>query len=259
MTTYPNQTIDLDANGRQLFSLLPFKVKKTLTFQSIAQVDTLTLTGTSGTANVGAAGGLTKLATFATSLTITAANFVIAHAAAYLAVGIIVTSDGEDLIFTDADPGLGFTSPTITNATGDLDGTVANTQANGTVDTDEVGDSGGANATSALFTVTGDIMAMVIGVCKKTLVGAATIEVGVAGATAAILPQIANATTLAVNEGWLPDATPSLAEAATPQVHVIGGGLDINKKIASADISYGEIDFYCFFRPLSDDGDVVAA
>ena len=65
-----------------------------------AQVDTITLTGTSGTANVTLAGGLTKTATFDTNLTTTAANFVTTHAAAYAAEGITVTSSGADLIFT---------------------------------------------------------------------------------------------------------------------------------------------------------------
>lgn len=123
--------------------------------------------------------------------------------------------------------------------------------------TDDPGDKDGANATYALFTVTGDVMVLVLGVCKDTLVGAATLEVGVTGATASILPQIADATTLAVNEGWV-DATPSLAEAFTPQVHIIGGGLDINQKVAAADITAGEIVYYCFWRPLSSGGLVVA-
>lgn len=95
-----------------------------------AQVETITLTGTEGTANVGAAGGLTKLATFGDDLADTAADFVTSHAAAYLAVGIVVTSEGADLIFTANVAGTGFTAPTITNATGDLAGTVAHTTAN---------------------------------------------------------------------------------------------------------------------------------
>lgn len=96
----------------------------------VAQVDTLTLTGSSGTANVGTAGGLTKLATFDTDLATTAANFVTAHAAAYAAVGITVTNDGDSLVFTAAVAGTAFANPTIANASGDLDGTVANTTQN---------------------------------------------------------------------------------------------------------------------------------
>ena len=96
---------------------------------SVKQVDTVTVTGTSGTANIGAAGGLTKLVTFASNLATTCTNFVAAHAAAYLAVGIVVTADDDDLVFTSANAGQEFTHPTITAATGDLDGSVVNTTA----------------------------------------------------------------------------------------------------------------------------------
>lgn len=89
---------------------------------NIKQVDTLTLTGTVGTANVTAAGGLTKLATFASSLTQTAANFVTAHAAAYLAEGIVLTSSGASLIFTAGVAGVPFEHPVITTITTDLSG-----------------------------------------------------------------------------------------------------------------------------------------
>jgi predicted RecA/RadA family phage recombinase len=95
------------------------------------QIDTVTLTGTSGTANVTGAGGLTKLATFGDDLTDTAADFVTSHAAAYDAVGIVVTAEDATLIFTAKTAGTGFVHPAIANATGDLAGTVENTRANG--------------------------------------------------------------------------------------------------------------------------------
>lgn len=100
---------------------------------NVKKKDTVTLTGTGGTANISAAGGLTKLATFATDLATTAANFVTAHAAAYLAVGIVVTSSGSGLIFEANVAGVPFTTPVITNVTTDLAGTVANTTSNVTL------------------------------------------------------------------------------------------------------------------------------
>jgi hypothetical protein len=100
-----------------------------LTFE-VTQVDTLTLTGTSGTAVVGAAGGLSKTATFNSDLTTTASDFVTANAAAYLAEGIVLTSSTADLIFTSSTASATFTSPTIANATGDLAGSVAHTALN---------------------------------------------------------------------------------------------------------------------------------
>ena len=89
---------------------------------NVVQVDTLTLTGTSGTANIAGAGGLTKLATFDTDLTTTAAAFVTAHAAAYLVEGIVLTSSGAGLIFTANVAGTRFTHPTITTLTLTLSG-----------------------------------------------------------------------------------------------------------------------------------------
>ena len=111
------------ANNHAVNSLISIK-RQTPVFK---QVNKITLTGTSGTANVGAAGGLTKLATFNATLTTTASDFVTAHAAAYLAVGIVVTSSGAVLIFTGQYEGTGFIIPTITNASGNLAGTVAYT------------------------------------------------------------------------------------------------------------------------------------
>lgn len=121
-----------------------------------------------------------------------------------------------------------------------------------------IGDHDGTSDPFTVFTVTGDVQVMVVGICKTTLVGAATLELGVTDATAAILAQIANATALVENEAWV-DATPTLAEARTPAIHTIGGGLDIIGTVGSANITAGVIDFYCFWRPLSDDGNVVAA
>jgi hypothetical protein len=96
---------------------------------SVKQKDTITVTGASGTANVAAAGGLTKLATFASTLTVTCTNFAAAHVAAYLAVGIVLTSSGETIIMESVAVGQEFVHPTITNVSGDLAGSVANTTA----------------------------------------------------------------------------------------------------------------------------------
>jgi len=82
----------------------------------------VTITGTSGTANV-SVGGTDYLATFATSPTVTATNFVTAHAAALAAEGVVVTSAAAVLTFVDED----VNAPTvgIENVSGNLAGTVA--------------------------------------------------------------------------------------------------------------------------------------
>lgn len=86
-------------------------------------VQTINLTGTSGTANI-AVNGVDYLATFATDLATTEGNFVTAHAAAILAAtGTVVTYAGGLITFTDAAEG--FPAITVTNATTDLVGTVS--------------------------------------------------------------------------------------------------------------------------------------
>ncbi len=91
----------------------------------VAQVETATLTGASGTANV-TMGGLTKLATFDTNIADTSAAFDAAHTAANAAIGIALTGT-TTLIFTAAVAGVPFTAGVVANVTGDLTGTVAHT------------------------------------------------------------------------------------------------------------------------------------
>jgi len=98
----------------------------------------LTLTGTSGTANVNI-GGINYLATFDTSLSTTADNFVTAHAADILeATGAVVTANAGVLTFVDS--ATGFPSISITNATTDLAGTL------GAIDYLTTATSGGCQA-----------------------------------------------------------------------------------------------------------------
>ena len=106
--------------GTNIFRQFGFKVN------AVAQVDTITLTGTSGTANINV-NSVNYLATFTTSLTVSATNFVSTHATALDAAGITVTSSGADLIFTAKTGGTAFTIAAPVNATGDLAGTLANT------------------------------------------------------------------------------------------------------------------------------------
>lgn len=83
----------------------------------------VTLTGTSGTANVTVAGEA-YLATFATSLTVTATNFVTAHAADLLADhAIVVTANAGVLTFAGASDS--FPEISVANVSGNLAGTVA--------------------------------------------------------------------------------------------------------------------------------------
>lgn len=84
----------------------------------------VTLTGTGGTANI-TIGGVDYLATFATDLTTTAANFVTAHAADILAAtGVTVTSDAA--VITLSGEANGFPGDVVvTNVATNLAGTAA--------------------------------------------------------------------------------------------------------------------------------------
>lgn len=87
------------------------------------RVHTITLSGSAGTASV-SMGGVTKTATYSSSLGTTASNFVSANAAAYLAVGITLTAGSGTLIFTTKATTRFMAPPTIYNLTNSLAGTV---------------------------------------------------------------------------------------------------------------------------------------
>ena len=110
-----NRLADLQAN-------YPDLVIAVSTLPSNDSERKVTLTGTSGTANV-AVGGTNYLATFTTNLATTASNFVTTHAAALLVEGVEVTATTGVLNFKALTQG--FPTITITGATTNLSGTVA--------------------------------------------------------------------------------------------------------------------------------------
>lgn len=94
------------------------------------QVQTINLTGASGTANV-TVNGTDYLATFNTDLATTEQDFVTAHAAAILAAtGATVTYAGGLITFTA--PSNAFPTISVANATGDLAGTLGALTGSGT-------------------------------------------------------------------------------------------------------------------------------
>lgn len=113
----------------------------------------------------------------------------------------------------------------------------------------------GAVGAHTLFTVTGNCLVTVFGVCDTDLAGAATLEVGTVGNTAGLLAQIADATTLDDGEVYV-DATPAAGVEAIPTTKVLNDGADIIMTIGSTAITSGVVDFYCLWRPLSSDADI---
>ena len=117
----------------------------------------------------------------------------------------------------------------------------------------------GATGATTLFTVTGCVAVRVFGVCSTLLeeTGAtATLEIGIAGNTAALIVQTTG-TAIDANEVWI-DTAPATIEAL-PAFSIIGAGQDIIQTIAGNTVSAGVLTYYCVWAPISSDGNVVAA
>jgi hypothetical protein len=110
----------------------------------------------------------------------------------------------------------------------------------------------GAVAAHTVFTVTGNVLVSVFGVCDTTLdsAGAPTIEMGVTGNTAVLIPQSVGKS-LADGEIWVDATMTRVGAGAIPAMQIINDGNDIILTIASATVTAGVVDFYCLWRPLS--------
>lgn len=117
---------------------------------------------------------------------------------------------------------------------------------------------GGVAGSINMFTVTGVVEAILVGVITTTLTsgGAATLEAGIVGQTNGFIANTAVAAMTAPNT-WV-DASPALMERLLDPA-VISSGQDIVFDINVADLTAGVISFYCLWRPLSATGAVVAA
>ena len=113
----------------------------------------------------------------------------------------------------------------------------------------------------SVFTVTGDVVLAVIGVCKDSLTtdGEITIELGVAGDTAKLILQVVDATELTVNRIWH-NATPDSTIVMTTvwSEYLVSNGQDVILT-TTGNVTAGTVDFYCKWYPLSADGNVVAS
>lgn len=92
------------------------------------RIDTITLTGSNGAVYIRCDGNLDWLE-FNESLEQSAADFVTLYGGSYLGGGVVVTSNGANIIFTSNVLGAEFTGNTeVMNDLGNMDGTVAYTQ-----------------------------------------------------------------------------------------------------------------------------------
>ena len=126
--------------------------------------------------------------------------------------------------------------------------------------TDAWGDHDGALDGAAVFTITGTVLLRVVGIVETTLVGAATIELGVTGATAVLLPQVADASGMAAGEIWhMTDANvDAKVEASSVLIEkIVANGLDAILTLGSANVTASKIRFLAAWYPLSQNGLVV--
>lgn len=114
----------------------------------------------------------------------------------------------------------------------------------------------GATGATTLFTVTGAVAVRVFAVASGTdLTGSGTIEVGIAGNTAAVIAQTA-ATAIDVGEFWY--GTSPVTVGVLP-AQLILNATDIIQTIATNTVTAGTLTYYCLWFPLSQSASVVAA
>ena len=115
------------------------------------------------------------------------------------------------------------------------------------------GDDGGTDDPHTLFTVTGDVIVRLWGVCTVDLTTTTgTVAVGIANNTGLLLAALA-AGDIDAGEIWN-DATPAigdtLANIAGP--FVLPNGADIIETIATADVTAGNVYYICLWRPVTE-------
>ncbi|KKN53503.1 hypothetical protein LCGC14_0602000 [marine sediment metagenome] len=118
-------------------------------------------------------------------------------------------------------------------------------------------------AAHRLFTVAGLIKCRIAGVVDETLTennGDETIEVGIAGATAALIAQYATPLDLITGDIWTNGATSTSAPVGFPSDWAWLADTDIDLLVAgSTGINDGQITFYLEWVPLSVGATAVAA
>jgi len=122
-------------------------------------------------------------------------------------------------------------------------------------------DDTGATGAYTIFQVTGDVFVQIFGLCQVLLDsgGAATIELGIAGNTAALIAQT-TATDLDAYETWqdaTPEANPGPVDL-TARSFVIANGADVILTIGGAALTAGDVDFICRWFPISPGATLVA-
>lgn len=115
--------------------------------------------------------------------------------------------------------------------------------------------------TDDLFTVSGLVIVKILAVITDPLVsaGAATVSVGVTGSTASILPVTAYTNLATDNTFWVDTAAAATIAPLDDALRSYATSASIFLTLAGANMTTGQITFYCFWTPLSSGATVTAA
>lgn len=126
--------------------------------------------------------------------------------------------------------------------------------------TNAIGDHDGTGDPFSIFTITGSVIVKIVGICETDLAGSATLEVGIAGDTASILAQVSDASTIDAGDIWHDATVDKGVELSSVMLEkIVADGATIIGTVGTANITSGVIRFICLWKPLSQDGRVVAA
>jgi len=122
--------------------------------------------------------------------------------------------------------------------------------------TNAIGDFNGTGEPHTIFTVAGTVIMRLIDVCTTslTIASGATLEVGTAKSTAALIAQTAG-DAIDVNEVWH-DASPDNSVEALSVAAENIVNQDVQGKTATANITGGVIKYFALWKPVSLDGKV---
>ena len=125
-----------------------------------------------------------------------------------------------------------------------------------------IGDHDGTGDPADVFTVTGVVESKIIAVCTTNLTfdANATIELGIGGGSEIIATTDLTVAPLIAKEIWH-DTTPDaeIEDSSVAETFIISDGNDIQIDCGVANVTGGIILFIAIWRPLSEDGKVVAA
>lgn len=121
------------------------------------------------------------------------------------------------------------------------------------------GDSGGTSDPKTIFTVTGDVLMGVFGVCTTSVVtGGGYISVGPTGNASLMLGSLV--ASLITQNTVYADTTPAVGKPIdTVNFYIVGNGVDIVEDTITADVTAGNIYYVALWKPLTPGSTVVSA